>query len=155
METTFSSLDFADLAEIRQIARLHQRAPLDYGWIEGYEVKEEEVEEVYDTLVNSEGSAETHVVVARDPEGKLAGFHWLSISSQRGEASGHIRSLWVDSAHRRKGIARELKRLGETWLRERGVKRVSTDVFYVNRAMIELNLKEGFTPWQVHMTKEL
>ena len=96
-----------------------------------------------------------HVVVARDEEGNLAGFHWVSVEDEGGEVSARIESLWVDQGHRRKGIARELKRLGEAWLRARGAKRITTGVFYVNKAMIELNLKEGFTPWQVQMTKEL
>ena len=154
-DITFSGLDFANLEEIRQIARLHQSAPLENGWIEGYEVKEDAVEETYNVLANPENSAKTHVVVARDKEGDLAGFHWVSAEDEGGEASARIESLWVDQKHRRKGIARELKRLGEAWLRARGAKRITTGVFYVNKAMIELNLKEGFTPWQVQMTKEL
>ncbi len=154
-DTTFSGLDFTDLEEIETIARLHQSAPLEHGWIEGYEVKEASVEQIYTVLSNSSGSAKTHVVVARDKEDKLVGFHWVSVEDEGGETVARIESLWVDQRHRRKGIARELKRLGEAWLREHGAKRITTGVFYVNKAMIELNLKEGFTPWQVQMTKEL
>ena len=154
-DITFSGLDFANLEEIRTIAHLHQSAPLENGWIEGYEVEEASVEQTYTVLSNSLGSAKTYVVVARDKEGNLAGFHWVSVEVERDETVARIESLWVDQKHRRKGIARELKRLGERWLKERGAKRITTGVFYVNKAMIELNLKEGFTPWQVQMTKEL
>ena len=154
-DITFSGLDFANLEEIKTIARLHQSAPLENDWIEGYEVKEASVEQTYTVLSNSLGSTKTHVVVARDTGDKLVGFHWVSASDEGGETVARIESLWVDQGHRRRGIARELKRLGEAWMKERGAKSITTGVFYVNKAMIELNLKEGFTPWQVQMTKEL
>ena len=149
----FSGLNFSDSVEIKRIARIHQTGPLD--WIKGYEVSEEAVEQTYKVLSESNDNPKTHVIVARDENENLVGFHWVSLGTEQGDVSARIESLWVDKKYRRKGIAKKLKQLGEAWMKENGAKKVSTAVFYVNKKMIEFNLKEGFTPGQVQMTKEL
>ena len=148
----FSGLNFDDEEEIKRIARVHQSGPLD--WIEGYEVSEEAVEKMYTVLDESRDNPKMHVIVARDAEGNLVGFHWVNLDKED-ETSAHIHSLWVAEQHRRKGVAKKLKSLGEDWMREQGAKRVTTAVFYVNKKMIELNLQAGFVAGQVEMTKEL
>ena len=148
---SFTGLNFGDAEEVRRIAQLHLRAPLD--WIQGYEVKDEAVEQTFKVLTESSANPKTHVIVAR-ANTKLIGFHWISVVDEQ-LPSGRIESLWVDEAQRRRGIARQLKKHGEAWFKEQGVKRITTKVFYVNQKMIELNLKEGFTAGQVTMTKEL
>ena len=151
LDLIFTGLDFANEAEISRIARLHQKGPL--AWIEGYEVSEKAVKATFDVLSESQENPKTHVIVARVSD-KLLGFHWLSITSEDSKL-GRIESLWVDEKYRNKGIAKRLKEHGEVWLKEKGVTRVKTAVFYVNKRMIDINLKAGFTPGQVEMTKKL
>ena len=152
IDIRFSGLNFSNQDEIRRVARVHVEAPLD--WIEGYHVSEEAVEQTYKVLGESEDNPKTHVIVARDKDERLVGFHWISIVLDD-EDSGRIESLWVDENYRRKGIATKLKVLGEIWMKENGAIQVLTTVFYVNKKMIDLNIKEGFTPGQVQMTKRL
>jgi RimJ/RimL family protein N-acetyltransferase len=96
-----------------------------------------------------------HIIVARKGDGDIIGFHWISVDDQHKDTVARIHSLWVEPGYRRRGIARELKTLGEAWMREQGAVRVTTEVFYVNKEMIDLNIKLGFTPWQVELTKDL
>ena len=151
LDLIFTGLDFANEAEIRHIARLHQKGPL--AWIENYEVSEEAVKATFNVLSESQENPKTHVIVARISD-KLLGFHWFSITSEDNKL-GRIESLWVDKKYRNQGVARQLKARGEVWLKENGATRVKTAVFYVNKRMIDINLKAGFTPGQVEMTKKL
>ncbi|MEM7124832.1 MAG: GNAT family N-acetyltransferase [Chloroflexota bacterium] len=148
----FSGLDFSNQGEISRIARIHMEGPLD--WIEGYQVSEEAVEQTYKVLSESNDNPNTHVIVARDRDKSLVGFHWISIVPED-EDSARIESLWIDESYRRRGIATKLKGLGEVWVKEKGAKQIITTVFYVNKKMIDLNIKEGFVPGQVQMTKQL
>jgi len=117
-------------------------------------VSEEAVDQTYKVLSESDNNPKTYVIVARDGDESLVGFHWVSIASDDGN-SGRIESLWIDENYRRKGVATELKVLGEIWMKERGAEQVITTVFYVNKKMIDLNIKAGFAPGQVQMTKQL
>ena len=123
--------------------------------IEGYQIKDQAVEQTYKELITLPDDSVTNVIVARAGTGDLIGFHWIRVSSEGKQTSGRIHSLWVHEKYRRCGIARKLKELGEAWMREQGAVHVTTEVFYVNKKMIDLNIKLGFTPWQVEMTKDL
>jgi GNAT superfamily N-acetyltransferase len=149
----YSTLNPDDKEARKRIARIHQEQPLD--WIEGYQVVEEAVESTYNEMITPHADSTSTVLVAHDAGGTLVGFHWISVNTEREEATARVHSLWVHKAYRRRGIARRLKALGEDWMREGGAVRVTTEVFYVNKKMIDLNIKLGFTPWQVEMTKDL
>ena len=151
MEIHFSGLDFSNNDELKQVAYIHQQGPLN--WIEDYQVSEEAVEQTFQVLKESSRNPNTHVITAKD-EAILIGFHWISLDSED-KSLARIESLWVADQYRRQGIARRLKQLGEVWMKEQGAKQVKTAVFYVNKKMIEFNLREGFIPGQLEMTKEL
>ncbi|NOK58711.1 MAG: hypothetical protein GFH27_549301n261 [Chloroflexi bacterium AL-W] len=148
-----SGLNFDNQAEIEHIARIHQSAPID--WIPDYTVNEASVSETIKILTESRDNPKTHVFVVRDEHANLIGFHWVSIVKEEQQTSARIESLWVHETHRRRGIAKELKRHGEDWMRANGAQRVSTYISYVNKKMIDLNIQQGFTPGQLHMSKEL
>ncbi|MEM8536196.1 MAG: GNAT family N-acetyltransferase [Chloroflexota bacterium] len=150
---TISGLNFDNQAEIEQIARIHQNAPVD--WIPDYTVDEASVSETSRILTDSRDNPNTHVFVARDQHENLIGFHWVSLVKEEQQTSARIESLWVHETHRRRGIAKALKQYGEDWMRANGAQRVSTYVFYVNKKMIDLNIQQGFIPGQLHMSKEL
>ena len=149
----FSTLKHVTTADLKRIARIHQEQPLE--WIEGYAVREEAVEGTYKELITPLEDKKSNLIAAYNDHGDLVGFHWISVKNQGEQTFARIHSLWVDPKYRRRGIAHQLKELGEAWMRAQGAVRVTTEVFYVNQKMIDLNIKLGFTPWQVEMIKEL
>jgi ribosomal-protein-alanine N-acetyltransferase len=147
----FDELDYSNPEEIKFVATLHQQQPLD--WIDGYQVHDAKIEQTVMEMSAAKTDKSTCVITARTNKNIIVGFHWIRLKEE--ETTGRIHSLWVDEKYRRQGIASQLKKLGEEWFRARGATRISTEVFYVNKKMIDLNIKAGFTPWQVEMTKEL
>lgn len=95
------------------------------------------------------------MLFAKTAEGEIIGMHWVALSDRQGEKVAHIHSLWVSGDHREQGIGKELKRLGEQWAKKNGAVMMITGVFYSNQDMIEFNIKMGFKPQQVEMTKKL
>lgn len=113
MELHFSSLDFTNTDEIKKIAKLHLEVPL--GLIPDYQVTEDHINQIYQALVKND--PDTHLIVARDAEQNLIGFHWITLLDQATK-SARIDSLWVAEHYRRQGIAQKLKSLGEKWMKE-------------------------------------
>lgn len=150
---TFGGLNYDDSAEIERMARLHEQGPLD--WIPGYEVAEALVVQRAISLRTTQDDTAVHILTARNEMGEVVGFHWLQRIEKDGRTSARIDSLWVDEAYRRQGIAQALKEQGEAWAKSIGAAFIVTEVFYVNKTMIELNLKLGFTAQQVEMIKNL
>jgi GNAT superfamily N-acetyltransferase len=152
-EITFSGLSYDDPAEIERMARIHESGPLD--WIPGYKVDEALVAERAKFLRQSQGNEAVCVLVARNAADEMVGFHWLQRVEKYGRPCARIDSLWVDEMYRRQGIAQALKERGEAWAKSVGAALVITEVFYVNKGMIDLNLKLGFEARQVEMIKRL
>jgi GNAT superfamily N-acetyltransferase len=153
VKITFSGLNYDDPAEIERMARIHEGGPLD--WIPGYEVSEALVAQRVISLRTTQDDTAVHILTARNEAGEVVGFHWLQRIEKYGRTGARIDSLWVDEAYRRQGIAQALKKRGEAWAKSVGAKFIVTEVFYVNKTMIELNLKLGFTAQQVEMIKDL
>lgn len=82
---------------------------------------------------------------------QIAGFHWVDIEPE----GAHIKSLWVHENNQRQDVARELKNRGESWAKERGANSMKTCVHSANKRMMAFNLKCGFQPSWVTMTKKL
>ena len=81
------------------------------------------------------------LVAARLDDGSLAGF---KLGYRRGSALFYS---WLGAVHphsRRQGIARELTLRQHTWAKAQGYRRIETRTRAVNRAMLILNLAEGF-----------
>jgi ribosomal protein S18 acetylase RimI-like enzyme len=75
---------------------------------------------------------------------EIIGFHIIKENDYLNHTMGNVVSLWVAPNHRRKGIAKKLKELGEEWGKKRKVKFIQTAVHFNNTAMNEMNKKMGY-----------
>ena len=73
--------------------------------------------------------------------GRIVALHWLEVPVRR---LGYIRSLWVDPAYRRIGLATQLRTIGEHWFVEQGVQQIETDFNIRSLPMRHLNDQFGY-----------
>ena len=66
-----------------------------------------------------------------------------------------VAGLWVAERCRRRGVARQLKAMGEAWARSIGAQFLNTNVLSQNAAMLELNRELGFENYRVNLRKRL
>jgi GNAT superfamily N-acetyltransferase len=66
-----------------------------------------------------------------------------------------VAGLWVAERCRRRGVARQLKAMGEAWARSIGAHFLNTNVLSQNAAMLELNRELGFENYRVNLRKRL
>ena len=73
--------------------------------------------------------------------GRIIALHWLEVPIRR---HGYIRSLWIDPAYRRGGLATALKLTGEQWFADQGVQTIETEVSEQNPPRRALNDRLGY-----------
>lgn len=73
---------------------------------------------------------------------------WLgnAIDQVTGDHHGHVFMLYVEPAHRRRGIATALLNQAQQWGQQRGDRRLGLQVFPHNQGAIALYEKLGFIP---------
>jgi len=76
--------------------------------------------------------------------GEVAGFAMARVNIRRTMMFGHILTIDVAPAYRRKGIAQKLLQEIETILREKGIKECRLEVRENNTAALNLYLKLGY-----------
>lgn len=101
-------------------------------------------------------SAEDSVAVdqsATQPVGCL----WMgnAVDQRSGERHAFVLLLFVDPAHRRRGLASALLRQGEQWALQRGDRQLALQVLSTNQPALQLYQKLGYVPASVLMTKAL
>jgi ribosomal-protein-alanine acetyltransferase len=77
--------------------------------------------------------------------GEIAGFAIARVNIRRNVTFGHILTIDVAPAYRRKGIAQQLLQEIETILRERGINECRLEVRENNTAALNLYQKLGYT----------
>jgi GNAT superfamily N-acetyltransferase len=85
----------------------------------------------------------------------IVGLHVVRRIEEGPLIGAHSAGLWVAKAYRRRGIARHLKGLGESWARGIGAAFLSTNVLMHNTPMLELNDELGFERYRVQLRKRL
>ncbi len=123
---TITGPNDSDPSEIERIARIHENAPLD--WVPGYQPDAPRIAELASYLREVRGEADVCILVARNEEQEMVGFHWLTLEKKDDTLYAHINSLWVDEAYRGAGIAKRLKMAGERWAREAGATLMLSEV---------------------------
>jgi aminoglycoside 6'-N-acetyltransferase I len=88
--------------------------------------------------------------VAEAPEGGLVGFAEVSVRSvAEGGPEGpaaYLEGIWVETEHRRRGVARALLAAVEQWARDRGLGHLGSDALIGNRASHRWHEAAGFAP---------
>jgi GNAT superfamily N-acetyltransferase len=82
---------------------------------------------------------------------------WLgnAVDQVTGDRHAHVFLLYVDPAHRRRGIGTALMHQAETWARQRGDRQIGLQVFTTNQSALALYTQLGFAPQSVWMVKPL
>lgn len=138
---------FENEAELREVAYLYASVPLD--WDRTFQVTD--AEQNYIWFLEKRLSLKCLVATL---DNKIVGIHILQKQNQRPEAC-FIKTLWVVSHHRGKGLGSLLKTAGEVWAKETGSTVMITNVMLMNPKMLEINKKKGFVPTKIEMEKQL
>lgn len=81
-----------------------------------------------------------------EDEGEVVGYTWFTIKKTITGAFGVINHIFVEKAHRRKGLGRMLMKLGEDFFRKRGIDTIRITISKDNERSIsfckELDYKE-------------
>jgi ribosomal protein S18 acetylase RimI-like enzyme len=83
------------------------------------------------------------------------GFHWATYNADATPRVAKIISLWVSPEKRNQGIATRLKLAGEVWAQSQNCSAIETSVHQSNRAMLEINHRQGFEPYRLILRKKL
>ena len=114
--------------------------------------------EVLDILRHSDTE---QIFVAEGENGNLAGFLEVSIrpfvEDCETENVGYLEGWFVDEAHRRQGIGRDLVRSAEIWARSKGCTEMASDVEFGNSVSLSAHKELGYgeTSRLVHLKKSL
>jgi ribosomal protein S18 acetylase RimI-like enzyme len=108
--------------------------------------------------VDQHFSRETPLWWALAPASKTpVGCLWLgnAIDQRSGERHAYVLLLFVDPAHRRRGLATQLLEAGQAWARQRGDLQITLQVLTDNQPALRLYQKLGYLPASVLMTRSL
>jgi GNAT superfamily N-acetyltransferase len=103
--------------------------------------REENPSNTFAGLVLARGAIVAVHVLRRFEEGPLVG--------------AQVSGLWVSPSHRRQGVARRLKAMGEAWARSIGAHFLNSNVLSQNAPMLELNRDLGFENYRINLRKRL
>ncbi len=86
---------------------------------------------------------------------EIVGLHLLRRFEEGPCVGAHIAGLWVAERCRRRGVARQLKAMGESWARSIGAEFLNSNVLFGNARMLELNHELGFVDYRINLRKRL
>lgn len=92
-----------------------------------------------------------------DSLGTNIGCLWIGIAIDQITGTRHpnIFLIYVDPAHRRRGIGSALMQQAEDWARSQGYPRIGLQVFTTNQPALQLYQKLGYQPHSISMIKTL
>jgi len=95
--------------------------------------------------------------IARDPDGRKAGYVWVGRTRHEGTLDPHalILDLYVVEAHRRKGLGSLLVETAEEWARQQALEQIVLDVEPDNSPARSLYESAGYQVFTIRMTKRL
>lgn len=96
------------------------------------------------------------IALQTDPSTPIAGL-WMgnTVDQISGDRHAYIFMLFVEPAHRRRGIGSALMQTAETWAAHRGDRQIGLQVFTENRAAINLYETLGYRPQAIWMIKPI
>ena len=136
---------------LEQIATWHNQTP--ELWVPNYQASREAIEKDIKRIQQTDPE-DLFLGIVVDADQSLQGFIW-AYKQEKNTDSVMILSLYTSKAHRKEGLATQLKQLLEAWCKEEGIKTIETTVHYTNTKMLELNQKLGYTAGMVSMRKTL
>lgn len=80
---------------------------------------------------------------------KISAFIFLSIRNDyvegaKSSPTGYVEGIYVNRENRKEGIAKNLLKEGEKWLKEKGCNQIGSDAYIDNKTSYDFHLKVGF-----------
>ena len=140
MKGSIIPININEPAEIEFVCRNHLETPAI--WISDYRVSDKDLQDNIENFLKSAKQDKLIVLTARAGS-DIIGFIWAEVSFENLEIINII-SLWTEPRFRNQGIATDLKRELEIVAKDKGFKKIRTNVYTPNMAMLDLNLKLGY-----------
>lgn len=151
----FRTLNYRDVAEVRSyLERLYAISA------EGDEFHFDRSEMLIDRAVikvrREEDESNTFAGLAMErSSANIVALHIVRRFEEGPRLGAHIGGLWVAERWRRRGVARRLKSMGESWARGIGASFLNTNVLIGNEPMLAFNRTLGFEPYRINLRKRL
>lgn len=153
MKVEYGTLDYRDSAEVREYFT-HILAISG----EDDEYHFDKTPEFVDRFVlkarREDNASNTFAGLARAGR-EMIGVHLVRRLEEGPYIGAHVAGSWVAEQWRRRGVAKALKALGESWARRIGAHFMSTNVLVENAPMHALNRALGYRPYRIHSRKRL
>ena len=154
------TLNYRDVAELRAYLALLASISAE-GDEFHFERSPEEIDRAVLEARRKEDESNTFAGIALErraagqPGKEIVGLHILRRFEEGPLVGAHIGGLWVHESCRRRGIARRLKAMGESWARAIGASFINTNVLVNNQRMLALNRSLGYYDYRVNQRKRL
>jgi ribosomal protein S18 acetylase RimI-like enzyme len=169
MSIEFRTLDYKDVAEVRAYLEVlyaisaegdefhFDRSPefIDRAVIKARREEDESNTFAGIALDRAAPRADETPLRGRLHAKEIVGLHILRRFEEGPSIGAHIGGLWVAERYRRRGVARRLKAMGESWARAIGAAFLNTNVLVNNERMLELNHELGFVDYRINLRKRL
>lgn len=138
-------------------------------WEENWLVTQKAIDQAIVRITAAASDPSHLLLIAESSTLGIIGFHWIRLESvqpgaqryvgfeldETESAFAQVVHLWIHPDYSNQGIAKSMKRGGEKWAAAKEVRRIQTSVNYRNKKMFDLNVRLGFEPGQVVMSKKL
>lgn len=107
-------------------------------------------------------SSKQKIILAKNSGQTLVGFAFISIRTDHVAGAeqpptGYLEGIFIEPGYRKKGIAKKLVQLGETWLKKNNCTQMGSDTWLWNKESQEFHEKIGFREEErlVHFIKNI
>ncbi|NOR44808.1 MAG: GNAT family N-acetyltransferase [Candidatus Delongbacteria bacterium] len=138
-------------ADVEFVCRRHLETPAI--WINDYSFSEKELQDTQEEFIRSAKQDHLFVLTARSGS-NIIGFIWGEVTLGKPD-SIYIISLWTAPEFRKQGVATALKQELEKVAKDKGFKKIRTNVYSSNKTILDLNLKLGYKIVRYDLEKEL
>lgn len=155
MKIVYRDIDANNFEECYQFNLLHEYSFRDSyaGYIpDNEESRKQKTSRIVDTLNNGD---EKYLCLAAFDKEQMVGMIFQNRMELDKLPACHIHGLWVHPEYRKKGIAKSLKEMGETWAISKGCKFMDTNVRVSNTNMRSLNESLGYEVARLNYRKSL
>jgi GNAT superfamily N-acetyltransferase len=149
----YRTLNYKDVGEVREYLRLLYAISAE-GDAYHFDKSPEFIDRSLIKARREEDETNTFAGLAVEAR-EIVGVHILRRFEEGPLVGAHVAGLWVAERCRRRGIASQLKAMGEAWARSIGASFLNSNVLVGNARMLELNHKLGFADYRTNLRKRL
>jgi GNAT superfamily N-acetyltransferase len=149
----FRLLNYKDIGEVRAFITLLYAISAEADPFH-FDKEPEFIDRLVLKALREENPTNTFAAVALERR-EIVAVHVLRRFEEGPLVGAQVAGLWVAERYRRRGVARQLKAMGEDWARSIGAHFLNTNVLSQNAAMLDFNRQLGFENYRVNLRKRL